>query len=134
MWSDPIADMLTRIRNANSVEKESVEIPASNLKKAILDILKLEGYISDYKVIEDGKQGVLKVTMKYKGDRRNTQKVITGIVRVSKTGRRIYVKAEEIPLVKGGMGIAIVLTSKGVLTDKQAREIGVGGELLCYVW
>ncbi|HNY37374.1 MAG TPA: 30S ribosomal protein S8 [Petrotogaceae bacterium] len=134
MWSDPIADMLTRIRNANSVEKESVEIPASNLKKAILDILKLEGYISDYKVIEDGKQGVLKVTMKYKGDRRNTQKVITGIVRVSKTGRRIYVKAEEIPLVKGGMGIAIVSTSKGVLTDKQAREIGVGGELLCYVW
>ena len=131
---DPIADMLTRIRNANSVEKESVEIPASNLKKAILDILKLEGYISDYKVIEDGKQGVLKVTMKYKGDRRNTQKVITGIVRVSKTGRRIYVKAEEIPLVKGGMGIAIVSTSKGVLTDKQAREIGVGGELLCYVW
>ncbi|HNV04687.1 MAG TPA: 30S ribosomal protein S8 [Petrotogaceae bacterium] len=134
MWSDPIADMLTRIRNANSVEKESVEIPASNLKKAILDILKLEGYISDYKVIEDGKQGVLKVTMKYKGDRRNTQKVITGIVRVSKTGRRIYVKSEEIPLVKGGMGIAIVSTSKGVLTDKQAREIGVGGELLCYVW
>jgi len=134
MWSDPIADMLTRIRNANSVEKESVEIPASNLKKAILDILKLEGYISDYKVIEDGKQGVLKVTMKYKGDRRNTQKVITGIVRVSKTGRRIYVKAEEIPLVKGGMGIAIVSTSKGVLTDRQAREIGVGGELLCYVW
>ncbi|HOO74036.1 MAG TPA: 30S ribosomal protein S8 [Tepiditoga sp.] len=134
MWSDPIADMLTRIRNANSVLKETVEIPASNLKKSILDILKREGYIGDYKLIEDGKQGVLKVTLKYKGDRRNREKVISGIVRVSKIGRRVYVGADEIPSVKGGMGIAVVSTSKGVLTDKEAREIGVGGELICYVW
>ncbi|MDN5343344.1 30S ribosomal protein S8 [Oceanotoga sp. DSM 15011] len=134
MWSDPVADLLTRIRNANSVLKESVEIPASNLKKSILDILKKEGYINDYKFIEDGKQGVLKVSLKYKGDRRNKEKVIDGIIRVSKAGRRVYVKSEEIPKVKGGMGIAIISTSKGVLTDKEARELNVGGEVVCYVW
>jgi len=134
MWSDPIADMLTRIRNANSVFKDTVEIPASNLKKSVLDILKREGYVSDYKFIEDGKQGVLKVNMKYKGDRRNREKVIDGIVRVSKSGRRVYVGTDKIPSVKGGLGIAIISTSKGILTDKEAREIGVGGEVICYVW
>ncbi|BBE30910.1 30S ribosomal protein S8 [Tepiditoga spiralis] len=134
MWSDPIADMLTRIRNANSVFKDTVEIPASNLKKSVLDILKREGYVSDYKFIEDGKQGVLKVNMKYKGDRRNREKVIDGIIRVSKSGRRVYVGTDKIPSVKGGLGIAIISTSKGILTDKEAREIGVGGEVICYVW
>lgn len=134
MWSDPIADMLTRIRNSNSVFKESVEIPASNLKKSILDILKREGYIKDYKFIEDGKQGVLKVNLKYKGERRNKEKVIDGILKVSKAGRRIYVKSDEIPSVKGGLGIAIISTSKGIITDKQAREYKVGGEVICYVW
>jgi small subunit ribosomal protein S8 len=134
MWSDPIADMLTRIRNSNSVFKESVEIPASNLKKSILDILKREGYISDYKFIEDGKQGVLKVNLKYKGERRNKEKVIDGILKVSKAGRRVYVKSDEIPSVKGGLGIAIISSSKGIITDKQARDYKVGGEVICYVW
>ncbi|MGM0640189.1 MAG: 30S ribosomal protein S8 [Thermotogota bacterium] len=134
MWSDPIADMLTRIRNSNSVFKESVEIPASNLKKSILDILKREGYISDYKFIEDGKQGVLKVNLKYKGERRSKEKVIDGILKVSKAGRRVYVKSDEIPSVKGGLGIAIISSSKGVITDKQARDYKVGGEVICYVW
>ncbi|SRR6056297_3635703 len=134
MWSDPIADMLTRIRNSNSVFKESVEIPASNLKKSILDILKREGYISDYKFIEDGKQGVLKVNLKYKGERRKKEKVIDGILKVSKAGRRVYVKSDEIPSVKGGLGIAIISSSKGVITDKQARDNKVGGEVICYVW
>jgi small subunit ribosomal protein S8 len=134
MWSDPIADMLTRIRNANSVNKESVEIPASNLKKSILDILKREGFISDYKFIEDGKQGILKVNLKYKGTRREREKVIEGIIRVSKAGRRVYVNSEEIPSVKGGTGIAIISTSKGVITDKEAKDMKVGGEVLCYVW
>jgi small subunit ribosomal protein S8 len=134
MWSDPIADMLTRIRNSNSVFKESVEIPASNLKKSILDILKREGYISDYKFIEDGKQGVLKVNLKYKGERRNKEKVIDGILKVSKAGRRVYVKSDEVPSVKGGLGIAIISSSRGVITDKQARDYKVGGEVICYVW
>lgn len=134
MWSDPIADMLTRIRNANSVNKESVEIPASNLKKSILNILKREGFISDYKFIEDGKQGILKVNLKYKGTRREREKVIEGIIRVSKAGRRVYVNSEEIPSVKGGTGIAIISTSKGVITDKEAKDMKVGGEVLCYVW
>ncbi|MDK2945458.1 30S ribosomal protein S8 [Geotoga petraea] len=134
MWSDPIADMLTRIRNSNSVFKESVEIPASNMKKSILDILKREGYITDYKFIEDGKQGVLKVNLKYKGERRNKEKVIDGILRVSKAGRRVYVKSDEIPSVKGGLGIAIISTSKGIITDKEARDYKVGGEVICYVW
>lgn len=134
MWSDPIADMLTRIRNANAAFKESVDIPASNLKKKLLDILKAEGYIDDYKYIEDGKQGVLKVFLKYKGDRRNKVNVITGIVRISKPGRRIYVNRDKLPKVKSGMGIAIVSTSSGVMTDKQARMKGVGGEVICYVW
>ncbi|GAB6188378.1 30S ribosomal protein S8 [Marinitoga arctica] len=134
MWSDPVADMLTRIRNANLVMKESVEIPASNLKRNIAEILKREGYIADYKFIEDGKQGILKIQLKYKGDRKNRQHVIHSIIRVSKPGRRVYVSKDKIPVVKGGMGISIISTSKGVLTDKEARELGVGGELICYVW
>lgn len=134
MWSDPVADMLTRIRNANLVMKESVEIPASNLKRNIAEILKREGYITDYKFIEDGKQGILKIQLKYKGDRKSKQHVIHSIIRVSKPGRRVYVSKDRIPVVKGGMGISIISTSKGVLTDKEARELGVGGELICYVW
>ena len=134
MLSDPVADMLTRIRNANMVYKKVVEIPASNLKTAICEILKREGFIEDYKFIEDGKQGILRVFMKYKGDRRHRIRVINGIVRVSKPGRRIYVGKSEIPRVKGGLGIAILSTSRGVMTDKEARKIGVGGEVICYVW
>ncbi|MCD6448964.1 MAG: 30S ribosomal protein S8 [Thermotogaceae bacterium] len=134
MWSDPIADMLTRIRNANLVFKEYVDIPASNLKKAILDILEKEGFIKGYKYIEDGRQGILRVYLKYKGDRRNRHHVINGIVRVSHAGRRVYVSKDEIPRVKNGLGIAILTTSKGVLTDKEARELGVGGEVIAYVW
>ncbi len=134
MWSDPIADMLTRIRNANTVYKEYVDIPASKLKRSILDILLREGFIKDYKYIEDGKQGILRVYMKYKGDRRNRKRVINGIVRVSHAGRRIYVGKDEIPKVKNGLGIAILTTSKGVMTDKEARKLGVGGEVIAYVW
>ncbi len=134
MLSDPVADMLTRIRNANMVFKKTVDIPASNLKKEICEILKREGFIADYKFIEDGKQGILKVFLKYKGDRRNRIRVINGLVRVSKPGRRIYVSKDRIPRVKGGLGIAVLSTSKGVLTDKEARELGVGGEVICYIW
>ncbi len=134
MWSDPIADMLTRIRNANAAVKENVEIPASNLKKDILEILRKEGFIEDFKYIEDGKQGILKVFLKYKGNRKNRIHVISGIVRVSKPGRRFYVAKDNLPKVKSGMGIAVISTSKGVITDKMARKIGVGGEVICYVW
>ncbi len=134
MWSDPIADMLTRIRNANAAFKETVDIPASNLKRAVVDMLKREGYIEDYKYIEDGKQGILKVFLKYSGDRRHKERVINGIVRVSKPGRRIYVKSDKLPKVKSGMGIAVISTSKGLITDKEARSLGIGGEVICYVW
>lgn len=134
MWSDPIADMLTRIRNANVVFKEYVDVPASNLKRAICEILKREGFIQDYKYIEDGKQGILRIHMKYKGLRKNRERVIHGIVRVSKPGRRIYVTKDELPKVKNGLGIAILTTSKGVMTDKEARELGVGGEVIAYIW
>ncbi|ACJ75674.1 30S ribosomal protein S8 [Thermosipho africanus H17ap60334] len=134
MWSDPIADMLTRIRNANVALKEQVDVPASNLKKEIAEILKREGFIKDYTYIEDGKQGIIRIHMKYKGTRRNRERVIHGIVRVSKPGRRIYVGKDNLPKVKNGLGIAILTTSKGVLTDKQAREIGVGGEVIAYIW
>ncbi|TYB92352.1 MAG: 30S ribosomal protein S8 [Kosmotoga sp.] len=134
MWSDPIADMLTRIRNANAAFKETVDIPASNLKRAVVDMLKKEGYVEEYKYIEDGKQGVLKVFLKYSGDRRHRERVINGIVRVSKPGRRIYVKKDKLPKVKSGMGIAVISTSNGLITDKEARKLGVGGEVICYVW
>ncbi len=134
MWSDPVADMLTRIRNANSVFKESVEIPASNLKRDILEIMKKEGFINDYKFIDDGKQGILKVYLKYKGTRRDKKPIMEGIIKVSKSGRRVYVNTRNIPKVKGGLGIAILSTSLGVMTDKEAREKKVGGEVICYVW
>ena len=134
MWSDTIADMLTRIRNANSVFDESVDIPASNLKKSICDVLKEEGYIKDYKYIEDGKQGILRVMLKYKGTRRERKQVIRGIVRVSKAGRRVYCSKDNVPSVKGGLGIAILTTSKGVMTDKTARRVSSGGEIIAYVW
>ena len=129
--TDPIADMLTRIRNANTVGHETVEIPASNMKKAIAGILKEEGYIEDFEVIDDNKQGMIKVTMKYGA---NKERVITGIKKISKPGLRKYAKAGEVPRVLGGLGIAIISTSKGVMTDKAARKANVGGEVLAFVW
>ncbi len=129
--TDPIADLLTRIRNAHSVSHNRVEVPASKLKKEMVDILKREGYILDYEYIDDNKQGILKIDLKY-GD--NQEKVITGLKRISKPGLRVYAKKDEIPKVLGGLGIAVVSTSSGLLTDKEAREQGVGGEVLCYIW
>ena len=129
--TDPIADMLTRIRNANSAKHETVDIPASNMKKAIAQILLDEGYIASYKVIEDEKQGVIRVTLKY-GE--NKSQVITGLRRVSKPGLRIYSNVEDIPKVMKGLGIAIVSTSKGIMTDREARKQNVGGEVLAFVW
>ena len=128
--SDVIADMLTRIRNANDAKHESVEIPASNMKKAIADILVNEGYIKGYQIIDDNKQGIIKITLKYVGK----QKAITGLKRVSKPGLRIYADCEHMPKVMNGLGIAIVSTSKGVMTDKRARKENVGGEVLAFVW
>ncbi len=128
--SDVIADMLTRIRNANDAKHESVEIPASNMKKAIADILVNEGYIKGYQIIDDNKQGIIKVTLKYVGK----QKAITGLKRVSKPGLRVYADCEHMPKVMNGLGIAIVSTSKGVMTDKRARKENVGGEVLAFVW
>ena len=129
--TDSIADMLTRIRNASSAKHDSVKIPASNMKKAIAQILVDEGYIKNYKVIEDGKQGVIRVTLKY-GEGKS--QVITGLRRVSKPGLRIYSNVEDMPKVMKGLGIAIVSTSKGVMTDKDARKANVGGEVLAFVW
>ncbi len=129
--SDVIADMLTRIRNANDAKHESVDIPASNLKKAIAEILLEEGYIKSFQIVEDGKQGIIRVTLKYAPGK---QKVIHGLKRVSKPGLRIYASCEEMPKVMNGLGIAIVSTSKGVMTDKKARQANVGGEVLAFVW
>ena len=129
--TDPIADMLTRIRNANTVGHETVEIPASKMKKALAEILKEEGYITDFDVIEDDKQGMIKVTMKYGS---NKERVISGIKKISKPGLKVYAKANEVPKVLGGLGIAIISTSKGIVSDKEARKLGVGGEVICYVW
>ena len=129
--TDPLADMLTRIRNANSAKHETVDIPASNMKKAIAQILLDEGYIASYKVIEDEKQGVIRVTLKY-GE--NKSQVITGLRRVSKPGLRIYSNVEDMPKVMKGLGIAIVSTSKGIMTDREARKQNVGGEVLAFVW
>ena len=129
--SDVIADMLTRIRNANDAKHATVDIPASNMKKAIAEILVNEGYVSAFEVIEDGKQGIIRVTLKYTGKK---QKVLRGIRRVSKPGLRIYAGCEEMPRVMNGLGIAIVSTSKGIMTDKQARKEKVGGEVLAYIW
>ena len=129
--SDPIADMLTRIRNANSAKHDTVDIPASNMKKAIAQILVDEGYIKNYKIIEDGKQGVIRVTLKY-GEGKS--QVITGLRRVSKPGLRIYSNVEEMPKVMKGLGVAIVSTSKGIMTDREARKQNVGGEVLAFIW
>ena len=129
--TDSIADMLTRIRNASSAKHDSVKIPASNMKKAIAQILVDEGYIKNYKIIEDGKQGVIRVTLKY-GEGKS--QVITGLRRVSKPGLRIYSNVEEMPKVMKGLGVAIVSTSRGVMTDKKARELNVGGEVLAFIW
>ena len=129
--TDSIADLLTRIRNANTQKPESVEIPASNLKKAIVQILLDEGYIKSFTVTEDGKQGVIKVVLKYTEDK---APVITGLRRVSKPGLRIYSDVENLPKVMKGLGIAIISTSKGVMTDRQARKENVGGEVLAYIW
>ena len=128
--SDVIADMLTRIRNANNAKHETVDIPASNLKKSIAEILLEEGFIKNFQIVEDGKQGIIRVTLKYVGK----QKVIHGLRRVSKPGLRIYSNCEDMPKVMNGLGIAIVSTSKGVMTDKKARLANVGGEILAFVW
>ena len=129
--SDVIADMLTRIRNANDAKHETVDIPASNFKKNIAEILLEEGYIKSYQIVEDGKQGIIRVTLKYTAGK---QKVIHGLRRVSKPGLRIYSNCEDMPKVMNGLGIAIVSTSKGVMTDKKARLANVGGEILAFVW
>ena len=128
--TDPIADMLTRIRNANTAKHETVDIPASNMKKAIAEILNNEGYIKGYQIIEDGKQDVIRVTLKYN----NKEKVISGIKRVSKPVLRMYAPADELPRVLKGLGIAIISTSKGIMTDKEARKQHIGGEVLAFVW
>ena len=130
--SDTIADMLTRIRNANSAKHETVDIPASNMKKAIAQILVDEGYIKEFKVIEDGKQGIIRITLKYQGPSRTP--VLMGLRRVSKPGLRIYSSSEDMPKVMKGIGTAIVSTSKGVMTDKAARKENVGGEVLAFIW
>lgn len=131
VMTDPIADMLTRIRNANMVRHEKLEVPASKMKKEIVEILKREGFIRDYEYIEDNKQGVLRVFLKYGA---NNERVITGLKRISKPGLRVYAKATEVPRVLGGLGIALVSTSKGVMTDKEARQQQIGGEVVAYVW
>ena len=129
--TDPIADMLTRNRNANSAKHETVDVPVSNMKKAIADILLEEGYIKSYEIIDDGKQGMIHITLKYGA---NKEKVISGLKRVSKPGLRVYSGSAELPKVLKGLGIAIVSTSKGIMTDKKARQEKVGGEVLAFVW
>lgn len=131
VMTDPIADYLTRIRNANMARHDSVEIPASNIKKSISEILKREGFIRDYEVADDNKQGVIKVFLKYGP---NGERVISGLKRISKPGLRNYVGAEDLPKVLNGLGIAIVSTSAGVITDKEARQKNVGGEVIAYIW
>ncbi len=128
--SDVIADMLTRIRNANNAKHETVDVPASNMKKSIADILTAEGYIKGYNIVEDGKQGVIRITLKYNGK----EKVIKGLRRVSKPGLRIYASCEDMPRVMNGLGVAIISTSKGLMTDKEARKQNIGGEVLAFVW
>ncbi|HBT17911.1 MAG TPA: 30S ribosomal protein S8 [Firmicutes bacterium] len=128
--TDPIADMLTRIRNANIVRSKNVEIPASNIKKELARLLKEEGYIQDFEFIDDNKQGILRLRLKFNGQER----IITGLKRISKPGLRVYAEKDQIPKVLGGLGIAILSTSKGIMTDKIARQMGIGGEVLCYIW
>ena len=129
--TDPVADMLTRIRNANNAKHETVDVPASNMKKSIAQILLDEGYIKAYQVIDDGTQGTIHITLKYNAGK---EKVITGLRRVSKPGLRVYARKDNIPKVLNGLGIAIISTSRGIMTDREARKQGVGGEVLAYVW
>ena len=131
MMSDPIADLLTRIRNASRAEHEKVDVPASKLKVKITELLKDEGFIKNYRLIEDDKQGTLRVYLKYGG---GNEKMISGLVRVSRPGRRVYVGKDKIPSILGGMGVAILSTSRGVMTDREVRKQGLGGEVLAYVW
>ncbi len=129
--TDPVADFLTRIRNGNMVMHETVEVPSSKMKMAIAGIMREEGYIKDFEYIEDGKQGIIRIYLKYGP---NKEKVITGIKRISKPGLRVYVKKGEVPKVLGGLGTAVISTSKGLMTDKKARKNGFGGEVICYIW
>ena len=129
--TDPIADMLTRIRNANVVKHETVDVPASNMKKELARILLEEGFVRGYDVIEDGKQGIIRIQLKYG---HSGERVISGLKRISKPGMRVYAANHEIPKVLNGLGISVISTSKGILTDKQARKENVGGEVICYVW
>ena len=129
--TDTVADMLTRIRNANTAKHDTVDVPASNMKKAIAQILVDEGYVKSFQVIEDGKQGIIRITLKYGA---NKSKVITGLRRVSKPGLRIYTNVEDMPKVMKGLGVAILSTSKGIMTDKAARKANVGGEVLAFIW
>lgn len=131
VMTDPIADMLTRIRNANMVRHEKLELPASNIKREIAEILKREGFIRDVEYIEDAKQGTLRLFLKYGA---GNERVITGLKRISKPGLRVYAKADEVPKVLGGLGTAVLSTSKGLMTDKEARQQQVGGEVLAYIW
>ncbi len=130
--SDPIADMLTRIRNANTAKHDTVDVPASKMKIAIADILQNEGYIKKYNIVEDGTFKTIHITLKYGADK--NEKVISGLKRISKPGLRVYANSNDMPKVLGGLGVAIVSTNKGVITDKEARKLGVGGEVLCFVW
>ncbi|CAK4823549.1 30S ribosomal protein S8 [Paenibacillus psychroresistens] len=131
VMSDPIADMLTRIRNANVVRKETVEIPASTIKKEIAEILKKEGFIRDAEYVQDNKHGIIRLFLKYGP---NNERVISGLKRISKPGLRVYTKSQEVPRVLGGLGLAIISTSSGVMTDKEARQAKSGGEVICYIW
>ena len=131
VMTDPIADLLTRIRNANSAKHETVDVPCSNMKKAIAQILLEEGYIKNYQIIDDTKQGIIRIALKYGA---NKQKVISGLKRISKPGLRIYSSKEELPRVLKGLGIAIISTSAGIMTDKKARQNNVGGEVLAFIW
>ena len=131
MINDPIADMLTRIRNANTVRHTSVDVPASNVKKKLAEILLNEGFIKSFNVIEDDKQGLIRIELKY-GEQK--ERVISGLKRISKPGLRVYAKKNEIPKVLGGLGVAIISTSNGIITDKEARKLDVGGDVICYVW
>lgn len=131
VMTDPVADFLTRVRNGNMVMHETVEVPGSKLKLGIAGIMKEEGYIKDYEYIEDGKQGIIRIYLKYGSNR---EKVITGLKRISKPGLRVYVKKDEVPKVLGGLGTAVISTSQGLMTDKKARKKGLGGEVICYIW
>ena len=132
MTSDPIADMLTRIRNANTAKHDTVDVPASKMKIAIADILVDEGYIAKYDIVEDGNFKTIRITLKYGADK--NEKIITGLKRISKPGLRVYASSENVPKVFGGLGTAIISTNQGVITDKAARKLGIGGEVLCYIW